>query len=79
MALYIILAKGYFPPSRLTAIADGTIKQILCAADCDSGFLLTELRNLRIFPREGSDPPLHNAQRGTPDSSRPELTAEGRN
>lgn len=41
------------------AIADGTIQQILCAPDCNSGFLHTELRNLHIFPSEGSDPPLH--------------------
>ena len=41
------------------AIADGTIQQILCAPDCDSGFLHAELRNLHIFPSEESDPLLH--------------------
>jgi hypothetical protein len=32
------------------AIADQTIQQILCAPDCDSGFLETELNKLRIVP-----------------------------
>ena len=41
------------------AIADGTIQQILCAPDCDSGFLHAELHKLRIVPIEGSDPLLH--------------------
>ena len=40
------------------AIADGTIHKILCAPDCDAGFLHTKLRELRIVPSEGSDPPL---------------------
>ena len=40
------------------AIADGTIRQILCAPDCDSSFLHTELDKLHILPSEGSDPPL---------------------
>jgi hypothetical protein len=34
------------------AIADGTIQQILCAHNCDSGFLHTELSKLRIVPSE---------------------------
>ena len=40
------------------AIADGTIQKILCAPDCDSGFLHTELHKLRIVPSKGSAPPL---------------------
>lgn len=54
-----------FPPSLQLffdfrmAIADGTVKQILCAPDCDSGFLQAELDKLRIIPSEGSDLPLN--------------------
>jgi hypothetical protein len=36
-----------------TAIADGTIRQILCAPDSDSGFLQAELRKLRIVTSKG--------------------------
>jgi Protein of unknown function (DUF2971) len=39
------------------AIGEGTIKQILCAPDCDSCFLHAELHKLRIEPSEGSDLP----------------------
>jgi len=42
-----------------SAIANGTIQQILHAPDCDSSFLYAELHKLRIVPREGSDLPLH--------------------
>jgi hypothetical protein len=37
------------------AIADTTIQQILCAPDCDAGFLRAELEKLRIGPSAGSD------------------------
>lgn len=36
------------------ANADGTIQQILCAPDCDIGFLYAELHKLHIVPREDS-------------------------
>lgn len=37
------------------AIADATIQQILCAPDCDPGFLRAELDKLRIAPSAESD------------------------
>lgn len=39
------------------ANADGTIQQILCAPDCDIGFLYAELYKLHIVPSEESDMP----------------------
>ena len=42
------------------ANADGTFQQILCAPDCDIGFLYAELNKLHIVPSEDSDLPLHN-------------------
>jgi hypothetical protein len=53
-----------FPPSLQlffdfkNAIADGTIRQILCAPDCDSDFLYDQRQKLCIVPSEDSDPPL---------------------
>jgi hypothetical protein len=44
------------------AIADGTIRQILCAPDCDTAFLLAQLDKLCIAPSGGSD--LRSSQRG---------------
>lgn len=41
------------------ANADGTIQQVLCAPDCDTGFLYAELHKLRIVPSEDSAPPLY--------------------
>jgi len=40
-----------------TAIANGTIQQILYSADCDCGFLYDELHKLDIVPKKGSDLP----------------------
>lgn len=42
------------------ANADGTIQQILCAPDCDIGFLYAELHKLHIVPREDSDQLPHS-------------------
>ncbi|MCR4302825.1 MAG: DUF2971 domain-containing protein [Gallionella sp.] len=39
------------------ANADGTIQQILCAPNCDVGFLYAELDKLHIVPSEDSDLP----------------------
>jgi hypothetical protein len=41
-----------------TAMADGTIQQILRGPDCDANFLLAELHKLGIGPAPGSDLPL---------------------
>ena len=52
-----------FPPSLQmtfdfrTAIANGTIRQILSSPNCDSAFLHAELDKLGISPADGSDPP----------------------
>lgn len=49
-----------FPPGLQVAldfraaIADGTIKKILCAPNCDTDFLHVELSKLRIVPSNGS-------------------------
>jgi len=42
------------------ANASGTIQQILCATDCDIGFLYAELHKLHIVPREDSDQLPHS-------------------
>lgn len=42
------------------ANADGTIQKVLCAPDCDIGFLYAELHKLCIVPSEDSDLPKYN-------------------
>lgn len=54
-----------FPPSLQlgfdfkSAFADGTIKQLLLAQNCDMDFLRAELHKLRIVPVENGEPRNH--------------------
>lgn len=54
-----------FPPSLhvvfdfRAAVTDGTVREILCAPDCDLSFLYVEMAKLRIVPGEGSAPLLN--------------------